>query len=281
MLVVVFVDNIASYVAKYRTFDEPVPIGEILVYPVKVKDYYTLVSSIDILRIEKNKIPDVQIIQMSYLAFVLALIVEDDNYRQHFIDICKLCFHIGENDGATIHKFEMGRMLYHQDKGIEVYFINGYNIKFISCDNIITLYIDDVAISGSEFDEIIDVIGFLNFPSYDNEEMSEDFRKLMEEYYTLKNKNINPPTLEEQIIAVMGQTGMSKKDLMEETIYTLQAMVDSIMGKTDYLVQHLYRSHAMTDKKLPEIEHWLIKSKKNKYEEVFSDLEEYKQNFEI
>lgn len=274
-------DSVAKYVEQYRTFDEPVPFKGLLIYPIKVKDYYKFISNMDVLRIEKNKIPDLEIIQMSYLTFLLNLIIESKDYCQHFVDVCTLCFHLEYKDSCMIEKFDKGQILYHQNDTSEVFFINGYDMKFVKNDNIVTLYIDDVAISGSEFDEIIEIICFLNLYNYDNEEMSEDFKRVMEEYYALKNKNIKPPTLEEQIIAIMGQTGMSKSGLINETIYTLQAMIDSVIGKIDYLVQHIYRSQAMTDKKLPDIEHWVIKSNKNKYEDVFSDLEEYKQNFEI
>ena len=274
-------DNIAEYVERYRTFDEPVPFNGVLIYPIKVRDYFDFIACIDILKIEKNKVPDIEIIQMSYLAFVLRLIVDEDIYRRHFVDICKLCFHIETGDEFTIDRFDHDQVLYCKDGDVEIFYINGYNIKFIQQGTNVVFYINDTAINGSDFDKIIDVICYLNFPNYDNEEMSEDFKRVMEEYYTLKNKNIKPPTLEEQIIAVMGQTGMSKNKLIDETIYTLQAMVDSLIGKTDYMVQHIYRSHTMTDKKLPDIEHWLIKSNKDKYADVFSDLEEYKQNFEI
>ena len=274
-------DNIAAYVERYRTFDEPVPFNGLLIYPIKVRDYFKFTTCIDVLRIEKNKIPDIEIIQMSYLSFVLRLIMEEDMYKQYFIEICKLCFHVETGEKFTVERFNQDQILYRKNGDVEIFYINGYNIKFIQQGTNVVFYINDTAINGSEFDEIIDIICYLNFPNYDNEEMSEDFKRVMEEYYTLKNKNIKPPTLEEQIIAVMGQTGMSKNELINETVYTLQAMVDSLISKTDYMVQHMYRSHAMTDKKLPDIEHWLIKSNKDKYADVFSDLEEYKQNFEI
>ena len=274
-------DNIAAYVERYRTFDEPVPFNGLLIYPIKVRDYFKFITCVDVLRIEKNKIPDIEIIQMSYLSFVLRLIMEEDMYKQYFIEICKLCFHAETGEKFMVERFDQDQILYRKNGDVEIFYINGYNIKFIQQGTNVVFYINDTAINGSEFDEIIDIICYLNFPNYDNEEMSEDFKRVMEEYYTLKNKNIKPPTLEEQIIAVMGQTGMSKNELINETVYTLQAMVDSLISKTDYMVQHMYRSHAMTDKKLPDIEHWLIKFNKDKYANVFSDLEEYKQNFEI
>lgn len=274
-------DNIAEYVERYRTFDEPVPFKGLLIYPIKVKDYYKFTSCIDVLKIEKNKIPDVQIIQMSYLTFLLGLIIESEEYRVHFVEVCKLCFKLNQDVNATYDKFTLGQILYHEDEDIGIYFINGYDIKFVTSGNITTLSINGNDLSSKDFDELIDIICYLNFPDYDTVEMSEDFKRVMEEYYALKNRNVKPPTLEEEIIAIMGQTGMSKAQIKEETIYTLQGMVDSIICKVDYIVQHIYRSQAVTDKKLPDIEHWVIKSNKDKYADIFADLEEYKQNFQI
>lgn len=274
-------NDIASYVERYRTFDEPVPYQGIEIYPIVTKDYYKFTSCIDVLKIEKNKIPNIQIIQMSYLAFLLNLMIESDEFRRCFIGICELCFHIEFNTKYENGKFEKGQILYHSLGDKEVYYINGYDVKIMQEGNSAILYIHDKPITSVEFDEIIDIIFYQNFPNYDNTEMSEDFKKLMEEYYRLKNKDVTPPTIEQQLIAIMGQNGMSKNQLKEETFYTVQSMIESIISNVDYVVQHIYRSQAVTDKKLPDIEHWVIKSNKDRYADMFTDVEEYTQNFEI
>ena len=54
---------------QYFTFDKPVPLkGELFIYPVKVIDYYTFFSVVDILMIDKNTNPET--IPMSYLKFL-------------------------------------------------------------------------------------------------------------------------------------------------------------------------------------------------------------------
>lgn len=275
----VFVDNLEKYVERYRTFDEPVPYKSIGIYPIITKDYFQFIDSVDILKIEKNKIPDINIIQMSYLSFLLHLIIENEDFLNKFITLCDLCLHVNKGNDLLNKSFSRGQVLLGRLNGDEIYFINGYDIQFINSGNSTWISINGERLSSIEFDEVIEIIFFQNFPSYDNVEMSEDFKNMMEEYYRLKNKNIKPPTLEEQLAAIMAQNGMSKAEIMQETVYTIKCMIDSIVGKTDYEIQHLYRSHAMTDKKLPDIEHWLIKSNKDKYSEVFSDLDEYKKNF--
>lgn len=277
----VFVDNLEKYVERYRTFDEPVPYKSIGIYPIITKDYFQFIDSIDILKIEKNKIPDINIIQMSYLSFLLCLIIENEDFLNKFITLCDLCLHVNKGNDLLNKNFPKGQVLLGRSNSDEIYFINGYDIQFINSGSSTWISINGERLSSIEFDEVIEIIFFQNFPSYDNAEMSEDFKNMVEEYYRLKNKNIKPPTLEEQLVAIMAQNGMGKAEIKQETIYTIKCMIDSIVGKTDYEIQHLYRSHAMTDKKLPDIEHWLIKSNKDKYSEIFSDLDEYKQNFKI
>lgn len=274
-------DNIKVYVEKYRTFDEPVPFKDILIYPVKVRDYYKFMSSIDILKIDKNKIPDVRVIQMSYLTFILGIIVESNEYRDMFINVLELCFHVNQDVKCYNKKFPYKEILYGNIDDKEIYFINGYdvNIEFDGKNSV--LNIGEFKIYAQDFNDIIDIICFLNFNDYDNEEMSNDFKKLLEEYHRLKNRNIKPPTLESQLIAIMSQNGMTKQELMNETMYTVRGMIDSIVGCVDYQVQHNYRANAMTDKKLPDIEHWLIKSNKGKYDDMFSDLDSFRKNFEL
>lgn len=275
------VDKLEKYVERYRTFDEPVPYKGIGIYPIITKDYFQFIESVDILKIEKNKIPDISIIQMSYLSFLLHLIIENEDFLNKFIALCNLCLHVNSSSDLLNKNFPKGQVLLGRSNGDEIYFINGYDIQFINSGNSTWVSINGERLSSIEFDEVIEIIFFQNFPNYDNEEMSDDFKNMMEEYYRLKNKNIKPPTLEEQLVAIMSQNGMSKAEIKQESIYTIKSMIDSIVSKTDYEIQHLYRSHAMTDKKLPDIEHWLIKSNKDKYSEMFSDLDEYKKNFKI
>lgn len=275
------VDNIGEYVEKYRTFDEPVPFKDILIYPVKVKDYYRFMSCVDILKIDKDKIPDVRVMQMSYLTFILGIMIESGEYRDMFIDILELCFHMNRDEKCYNKRFPYKEILCGKVDDKEIYFINGYDVNIEFDGKSSVLNIGEVKIYAQDFDDMIDIICYQNFNDYDNEEMTEDFKKLLEEYRHLKNKNINPPTLEAQLIAIMAQNGMTKRELMEETMYTVRSMIDSIVGCVDYQIQHNYRANAMTDKKLPDVEHWLIKFNKGKYDDMFSDLDSFKKNFEL
>ena len=51
-------------------FDEPIPYKELLIYPVTMKDYLEFHWLVSCLLIDKNSIPDINVISMSYLRFL-------------------------------------------------------------------------------------------------------------------------------------------------------------------------------------------------------------------
>ena len=80
---------------QYFTFDKPVPLkGELFIYPVKVIDYYTFFSVVDILMIDKNTNPET--IPMSYLKFLhyLSQSPEGHIYNIKLNKLLELVLHI-------------------------------------------------------------------------------------------------------------------------------------------------------------------------------------------
>jgi hypothetical protein len=68
----------------YFQNDEPCPYRlkcgvELLIKPIKVKNWSIFESSLCVLQIEKNDIDDIKIIQMSYLEFIEKVIIPQDN----------------------------------------------------------------------------------------------------------------------------------------------------------------------------------------------------------
>ena len=51
-------------------YDKPIPYKELLIYPVTMKDYLSFHWLISCLLLDKNSIPDIDIISMSYLRFL-------------------------------------------------------------------------------------------------------------------------------------------------------------------------------------------------------------------
>jgi hypothetical protein len=87
---------------RYFTNDEPVPYKDLLIYPAQVKDYFDFYMAVNILTIEKNKIPDPKVISMSYLDFIFYQMDNDLENGQYygfmFVQILKQCLHIDDED---------------------------------------------------------------------------------------------------------------------------------------------------------------------------------------
>ena len=77
-------------------FDEPVDYKldgttSIKINPVSVRNSEIFLSSINILQIDKNSLPDVKIIQMSYLQFLLEKVLVEKINRQKLLNILAIC----------------------------------------------------------------------------------------------------------------------------------------------------------------------------------------------
>ena len=86
---------------KFFTYDEAVEYKELKIYPVKMCDYLDFFNSVNCIMIEKNKIPDPNIIKMSYLDFLFHMIKNDENGQIisfMFLRLMQLCLHLESED---------------------------------------------------------------------------------------------------------------------------------------------------------------------------------------
>jgi hypothetical protein len=79
---------------EYFTYDEPIPLNGLFLYPVKMRNYIDFHKNIGCLLINKNRIPDPNIISMSYLDFILAMSVQNNNFLFMFENLIYLCFRL-------------------------------------------------------------------------------------------------------------------------------------------------------------------------------------------
>lgn len=75
--------KIEQYKLLYFQNDEPCPYRtkdgyELMINPVKVKDWSIFESSLDVLKIDKNSINNIDIIKMSYLDFLCSIVIPND-----------------------------------------------------------------------------------------------------------------------------------------------------------------------------------------------------------
>ncbi len=273
--------DINAIIEPYRAFDAPVPYKELLLYPVQAQDYYKFMSSVGVLGIQKNRTPDVRIIQMSYLQFVFGLILNDVEWRKKFIDIMQLCLRV-EVAELSNHRIQRGSFWNEMGANGELIFhLNGYEVDFIDRNERIFIRLNGIELSGAEFDELIRYIHFQNVYDYFDDFINDDVREVIEKFYSMKNKDIVPPTFEQKIISVMSALGVTKPQVATMTMISIEQLFHSVVRRTDYMIEHNYRAHAMTDKPLPDIEHWAYKSNKERFSEVFVNADSFAKNASI
>lgn len=257
------IENVKQYVEHFCTIDEPVPYKELSIYPVKVRQYPDFATCYGILTIDKNATPDVSVIQMSYLDFLLNVICKNEtvlngtsgitvgNFQEQRLSfLLQICFN-AKPDELQVKKNEKGRN---------------------------TLVIQGVEINSSEFDEISKIISFQNITDYYDEYIDPEMKKSIEEYYALKNKDLTMPTLEQKIAVVILLTGLSKQQILDMTYREFDSVFHYGIAKQEYeLMRGGEFSGAEFDK---PVKHWVFAPKENKYQEAFASYEGLKNKIE-
>jgi len=265
------VDNIQEYIEPYVTFDEPIPYKGLYLYPVKMKDVYKFLASVDILNIEKNKIADIQIIQMNYLQFLFNIVLSDIVWRKKLLGILTLCLKAESNE--TFEEFPEDEVLVRTSLDRTVYLYNGWDIRFeVFKNNQVYLYVNNIEIDGKSFDELRKIIMFQNVNEYDDAEMSDDFKEVVENYYKIKNKGMKSLTIEDKIDVVMSQTSYTKDDIKEISYRNFDRIFNKIIEKTEYVIGKIAEMQGCTKE---PTEHWVYKKDKNKYSHIFSDADAF------
>ena len=272
-------DNIKEHVDKYVTLQKPVPLYNLQVKPILVRDFFQFNNAKDVLDIEKNKIPDINIIQMTYLRFLLTIMIEQDGFKEDFLTI--LALSLGAKYDATKRNpsFEPNEILTQQIRKDESeVWVNGWDVRFrVSDDKVILCLYDDedlVEIDDAQFDDLRKVILLQNIYKYDDTEMSDDFRRVVEEYYRLKNKDIVLPTLEDRLMAVCVSSAYKLEELYTMPLRLFDALLEYSVDKLEYQVNKLIVNLAQGKVEGLNLSHWVYKTKKDKYSEIFTDAQD-------
>ena len=222
-------------------FDEPVDYKldentSIKIKPVSVRNSEIFLSSINILQIDKNSLPDVKIIQMSYLQFLFEKQLNNAINRQKLFNILFLCLNF-KNPSIVLDKNKKP-LIFDKEKNI--------------------------LINSSQFDDIKKIILYQNIIGYDDEYINPELKKSLEESAKLKSRNIDIPTLERKIAIITAHTGISKIEQLNMTYRSHSLLFDEVHGETEYTT--LYPVAAFAGK-ADKIDRWIYKQKKNKFED--------------
>lgn len=251
----------------YIEIDSPIPYVTkkkeiVMLYPILTKDANKFINSYDILRIDKNNIEDINIIQSSYLQFLFQVVLYNDLFKKiekpspyywKFIYIMELCFKLDDINKQLLIKVN--------DKG-----------KFV-------LYIKDVLIDYKDFDNLIQLIMYQNVYGYEDEsDMNTDIKQAIDEYYALTNKGKEIVSLERKMSIIGAHTGILKKDLLPMTYYSFLSLFEATVEEIDYIVNKNIEANGGKFNK--PLEHFVYKNKKSKYAGAFARKEKVEQGLQ-
>lgn len=220
--------------------------GDIEIKPILVKDYPLYEWSMSVLNIKKNEINDIEIIQMSYLDFLVnKLFVQDENELHKLLNIIRLCL------GYESVSFD-------KDKG---------KICLLLCNK---EGIIEKVINSKEFDDIAKIILFQNDFNYDDRYINPDVETIMQEYSKVKYGDINNPTLEQRKAFVSSKIGKTFSQLNEIPYREFDLIYHSALNGEIYIAQKIIQGSYKYDVK-EDIKHPLFEKKKDPYSEVFDD----------
>lgn len=173
------------------TFDDPIDYKGLLLYPVSIKKINKFLQSSSVLRIQKEYIPDKEIIKMSYLKFLMTNIdKEKEKYGESLtFDLLALCFMI------CMRIEEISIRLFIDEDGKTKLILNG------------------VEIDENEFDYLRKLILYQNLPNYDDELMNPDLKNDLEEADKIKNGGEETEDFEHLIANLVIGTGMNIDDV--------------------------------------------------------------------
>lgn len=244
--------NIDLYRRAYFYFDKPaeytIKDKVLKIYPISVADSEIFLSSMSVIDIDKNATDSVEVIQMTYLEFIYKVLFNDELNISKFLNICKYCLHF-ENPEAGYDENQRP-FLKDNEQG--------------------------VVIKSKEFDDIRRIILYQNLINYDDEYINPDLKKMMAEVDAVKNAGVDMPNLERRIAVITAHCGISKQEQLSMTFRSHNLLFDEVAGEVEFQTTRPILIYAG---KGNEIDHWIYKKKKDRYDGYMTDTETYSRSF--
>ncbi len=239
-------------------FDEPIPYKELLIYPITMKDYLEFHWLVNCLLIDKNSVPDVNVISMSYLRFLYYQSVVKEEPYVYMVKLL-LC------------------MVLHLDFSEKMsFYINEKDKAFFT--------IKDVEYNADDFDEIVKIIFEQNCIQAIDNTISKEVRDALEkaEEYKMRQNKQKMCSLEEQMICVLISTPLKMEDIYKLSIRKFEKILQRVDAKLHY---QIYLSASMSGMVKFEnenaIQHWMNDlSEKDKYADVKVDMDTMRNKIE-
>lgn len=242
--------NLDLYRKAYFYFDSPVEYKikdkTLLIYPIIVKNSEIFLSSLSVISIDKNSTDSVEIIQMSYLDFIYKVLFQEQMNISKFLNILKYCLHI-ENEAIEIG-YDVNNKPFLRDKD------------------------SDIEIKSKDFENIRRIIMYQNLIHYDDEYINPEIKQMMNEVDAVKNAGIELPSIERRMAIITAHCGISKQEQMNMTYRSHSLLFEEVYGEVEF---ETTRPILLYAGKGNEIDHWIYKKKKDKYDGYITDADTY------
>lgn len=211
--------------------------------PITVQMFPFYHDNVGILLIDKNKISDAKIISMSYLQYLVEIVLQNEVYQQSLLTILNLS--LGEE-----YKYTVG----HNNNGKVYLGVHDQD------DNTLC------KITPKEFDKISEIILYYNDRDYDDAYISEDLRKAMEDYYNIKFKNHYIPTLEEKKAFVSFKSSLTLNEINQMSYRYFDLIYNHCVSNDLFFSQKIIQASEKYKINDDEIVYPLFKKKDNKFD---------------
>ena len=256
---------------KYYTYDYPIDINGLKLYPVKMTDYIDFFDNINCLLFNKNRIPDIQVIKMSYLAFLYCISIQNYDFLKALENLLYICFRLNRD------KFEID---FNADKkGKPCIIINEYELikdkegKFVKSTKIINTW----QFSQKDFNNIRKIISEQNLVELPNDTIDPKLEAALleaQDFINRKNNNIKIISLEDQMISVMINTPLNWDSILSLSIRKFVKILERKNKELHYQIYKTASLSGMVEFKKEPV-HYLYDEQKDKYEHLVSGYDEY------
>lgn len=227
-------------------FGDPIEFNGLLLKPIKMKNYMLFMSVIDVLRLKKNRTPDINVIRMSYIEYLFSHLQQNENGNQFLtmlLVVFKLC--LSEK----------------QFKTVEFKIIDGeYFIIYKSIANLDVEDSNPSFINAESFEELRVLILKMNKLRDVDYRMSEETQALLEKARIERARmdggaSLNL-TMEDMVDCYHVWTGFSYREIQNEPIYKFIKNVSRMVMIDTYNINKTAEMSGNVKFK-KEIEHWL------------------------
>lgn len=239
-------------------FDDVVKYKELNIYPAIMREYFDFYLCVNCLLLDKNSVPNPDIISMSYLRYLMYISKNEEMpYLSMFTTLLKMVLR-KEDD---------------------------FLIRFITKNNDREAFfiIDGVEYDSEDFLNIRKIIFEQNLVESIDETISKEVRDAMnkaQEYKMKQNAN-KMCSLEDQMICVSISSSYKLEDIYRLPIRKFSKMLERIDHKLHYEIYKTAEMSGMVKfKDGDSLKHWMSDLYKDKYSDVMVDVNEINQKIE-